>query len=160
MKGTVIYDPKDPTRDSVEATLDVNTFNSGVDKRDDQVKNDFFDVKKFPAITFKSTKVTAASDGGLTMTGNLTIKGTTRQVVLDVDAPSRPVKDAQGRTKIGISATTKISRKDFGVVGDALDGAVEAGGIIVSDQVAIELDLELMPPAQAGIVGPAAHTGR
>lgn len=156
MKGTVIYDPKDPSKDSVEATLDVKTLNTGVEKRDEQVKTDYFEVAKYPTITFKSTKVTGASDGGLAVTGNLTIKGTTKQVVLDVDPPSPPVKDAQGRTKIGITATTKISRKDFGVVGDALDGAVEAGGIIVSDQVTIELDLELMPPSQTGIVGPAA----
>jgi len=157
MKGTVIYDPKDPSKDSVEATLDVKTFNSGVDKRDDQVKTDYFEVAKYPTITFKSTKVTASSDGGLMVTGNLTIKGTTKQVVLDCDPPSPPVKDAQGRTKIGITAATKISRKDFGVVGDALDGAVEAGGIIVSDQVSIELDIELMPPSQTSIVGPAKH---
>ncbi|HEY4084804.1 MAG TPA: YceI family protein [Bryobacteraceae bacterium] len=157
MKGTVVYDPKDPSKDSVEATLDVRTFNSGVDKRDEQVKTDYFEVSKYPTITFKSTKVTAASDGGLSVTGNLTIKGTTKQVVLDCDPPSPPVKDAQGRSKIGITATTKISRKDFGVVGDALDGAVEAGGIIVSDQVSIELDIEIMPPSQASIVGPAKH---
>jgi polyisoprenoid-binding protein YceI len=157
MKGTVVYDPKDPSKDSVEATLDVRTFNSGVDKRDDQVRTDYFEVAKYPTITFKSTKVTAASDGGLSVTGNLTIKGTTRQVVLDCEPPSPPVKDAQGRSKIGITATTKISRKDFGVVGDALDGAVEAGGIIVSDQVSIELDIEIMPPSQTSIVGPAKH---
>ena len=80
-----------------------------------------------------------------------------KQVVLECDPPSPPVKDAQGRSKIGITATTKISRKDFGVVGDELDGAVEAGGIIVSDQVSIELDIEIMPPSQASIVGPAKH---
>ncbi|HVW11356.1 MAG TPA: YceI family protein [Bryobacteraceae bacterium] len=157
MKGAVVYDPKDPSKDSVEATLDAGSFKSGVDKRDDQVKNDYFEVAKYPAITFQSTKVASASDGGLTVTGNLTIKGTTRQVVLNVDPPSPPVKDPQGRTKIGITATTKISRKDYGIIGTALDGAVEAGGIVVSDEVAIELDLELMRPSQAGIVGPAKH---
>jgi len=157
MKGTVIYDPKDPSKDSVEATLDVKTFATGEPKRDAQVTTDYFEVAKYPTITFKSTKVTGASDGGLTVTGDLTIKGTTKQVVLDVEPPSPPVKDAQGRTKIGITATTRISRKDFGIVGTALDGAVEAGGIIVSDQVSIELDLELMRPSQAGIVGPAKH---
>jgi polyisoprenoid-binding protein YceI len=150
MKGTATYDPRDPSKDSVEATLDARTFNSGVDARNEQVKTDYFEVAKYPTIAFKSTKVTAAPDGGLTITGNLTIKGTTKQVVLDCEAPSPPVKDAMGRTKIGITATTKISRKDFGIVGTALDGAVEAGGIVVSDQVAIELDIELMPPSAAG----------
>jgi len=155
MKGTVIYDPKDPSKDSVDATIDVNTLSTGVAKRDDQVKTDYFDVQKFPTIVFKSTKVVKAGNGQLKMTGNLTIKGTTKQVVLTVERPSQVVKDAQGRSKIGIQATTKVSRKDFGIVGTALDGAVETGGIIVSDEVSIELDIELMPPAQAAITGPA-----
>jgi polyisoprenoid-binding protein YceI len=157
MKGTVTYDPKDPSKDSVDATLDVKTFKTGEPKRDEQVTTDYFEVAKYPTIAFKSTKVTAASDGGLTITGNLTIKGTTKQVVLDCEPPSPPVKDAQGRTKVGITATTRVSRKDFGIVGTALDGAVEAGGIIVSDQVSIELDLELMRPSQTSITGPAKH---
>ena len=79
------------------------------------------------------------------MTGNLTIRNVTKQVVLEVQGPSQMVKDAQGRQKIGLTATTKISRKDFGIVGSALDGAMETGGIIVSDDVSIELDIELMP---------------
>lgn len=157
MKGNVIYDPKDPSKDKVEATIDVNTLATGTQKRDEQVKTDYFEVSKYPVITFKSTKVEAAGGGKLKMTGDLTIKNTTRQVVLMVEPPSPVVKDAQGRSKIGVEATTKISRKEFGIVGTALDGAVEAGGIIVSDEVSLELDIELMPPGQAGIVGPAAH---
>ncbi len=155
MKGTVVFDPKDPSKDSVEATLDVSTFSTNNAKRDDQVKTDFFEVAKSPTIAFKSTKVVAAGKGKLKVTGNLTIKGITKQVVLDVDGPSPPVKDAQGRTKVGVEATTKISRKDFGIVGTQLDGAVEAGGIIVSDEVNLELDIEMLPPSQANIVGPA-----
>ena len=146
-KGTVVYDPKDPSKDMVDATIDVATLNTGVAKRDDQVKTDYFDVQKFPVIAFKSTKVVKTGTGELSMSGNLTIKGTTRPVVLAIDGPSQMVKDAQGRSKIGLAATTKISRKDFGIVGTALDGAVEAGGIIVSDEVSIELDIELTPAA-------------
>ncbi len=157
MKGTVVYDPKDPSKDSVEASLDVSTFSTNNAKRDDQVRTDFFEVQKSPLITFKSTKVVRAGAGKLKVTGNLTIKGITKQVILNVDGPSRPVKDAQGRTKVGVAATTKISRKDFGIVGTQLDGAVEAGGIIVSDEVSLELDIELLPPAQTSIVGPAKH---
>lgn len=149
MKGTVIYDPKDPSKDVVDATIDVNTLNTGVAKRDDQVKTDYFDVQKFPVIAFKSTRVTAAGPGKLRMAGNLTIKGTTRAVTLDIEGPSQMVKDAQGRSKIGLAATARISRKEFGIVGTALDGAVETGGLIVSDDVAIELDIELMPAAAA-----------
>lgn len=154
MKGTVIYDAKDPTKARVEATLDLSTISTGVAKRDDQLKTDYFDTKKFPLIEFKSTRVAKAGTGKLTMTGNLTIKGVTKQVVLAVDGPSKMMKDAQGRSKIGLTATTKISRKDFGIVGTALDGVVEAGGIIVSDEVAIELDMELMPNTAGG--APAA----
>lgn len=157
IKGTVIYDPKDPSKDAVDVTLDVNTFFTGEPKRDVQVKTDYFEVQKYPTMSFKSTKVAAAADGGLTITGNLTIKGTTKQVVLAAEKPIGPVKDAQGRTKVGVSATTKISRKDFGIVGTALDGVVEAGGIIVSDQVSIDLDIELTPPAAAAPAAAATH---
>ena len=156
MKGTVVYDPKDPSKDSVEATIDVSTINTGTAKRDDQLKTDFFNVAKFPVIHFKSTHVFMAGTGRLRMTGDLTIKGATKQVVLEIEGPSPAVKDAQGRTKVGLSATTKISRKDFDIVGTALDAAIETGGIIVSDEVQIELDIELVPAAQAGITGPAA----
>lgn len=145
MKGTVIYDPQDPSKDSVYATIDVTTLNTGVAKRDGQLKNDYFDVQKFPVISFQSTKVLRAGAGKLAMIGNLTIKGMTKQVVLAIEGPSPMVKDAQGRRKVGLSATTAISRKDFEIVGTALDATVEAGGIVVSDDVQIELDLELMP---------------
>jgi len=155
LKGTVTYDPKDPSKDVVNATLDVSTINTNNSTRDEKLKADYFDLQKFPTIAFQSTKVVRAGNGQLTVTGNLTIKGTTRQVVLAVDGPSAVVKDAQGRSKIGLSATTKLSRKDYGIVGSALDSAVEAGGIIVSDEVSLELDIELLPPSQAGIVGPA-----
>lgn len=157
MKGTVIYDPKDPSKDSVEVTLDVATINTNNQKRDDQLKTDFFDQPHFPQIIFKSTKVWKDNSGKLQMIGNLTIKGHTKPVTLAIEGPSPAVKDAQGRTKIAASATTKINRTDFDIVGDALDKAVETGGIIVSDEVNLELDLELVPPSQAGIVGPAAH---
>src|SRR5580704_3423190 len=157
LKGAVTYDPADSSKDSVDATVDVNTLITGVEKRDEQVKTDYFDVRKFPVIHFKSKQVFKAGPGRLRMTGDLTIKGTTRPIVLEIEGPSPVVKDAQGRSKIGLTATAKISRKDFGIVGTALDGAVETGGIIVSDEVSIELDIEIMPPSQAAIVGPAAH---
>src|ERR1700734_1273782 len=91
MKGTVIYDPKDPSKDSVEATLDVSTLNTGTSGRDDELKANYFDAKKFPLIEFKSTKVFRNTAGKLQMTGNLTMKGTTRQVTLDISGPSQVV---------------------------------------------------------------------
>jgi polyisoprenoid-binding protein YceI len=154
MKGTVIYDPKDPSKDSVEATLDVATLNTGTSGRDDELKANYFDAKTFPTITFKSTKIVQVGKGKLRMTGNLTMKGTTRTVVLDVEGPSPPVKDAQGRLKSAVVATTKISRKDYGIIGTKLDTALEGGGIIVSDEVALELDIEMTPTAAPA---PASH---
>jgi polyisoprenoid-binding protein YceI len=145
MNGAVVYLPNDPSKDMVDVTLDVKTFSTGTARRDLQVKTDYFDVKNYPVIRFKSTRVFKAGPGRLRMTGNLTIKNITKQVVLEVEGPSQPVKDAQGRQKIGLTATAKISRKDFGIVGTALDGAVETGGIVVSDEVNIELDIELTP---------------
>jgi polyisoprenoid-binding protein YceI len=145
LKGTVLYDPDDPSRDMVDVTLEVSTLNTGVTARDDQVKRDYFDIKEFPVVRYKSMRVFKAGPGRLRMTGNLTIRNVTKPVVLEVEGPSQMVKDAQGRQKIGLTATTKISRKDFGIVGTALDAAVETGGIIVSDDVSIELDIELMP---------------
>lgn len=149
MKGTVIYDPKDPSKDVVETTLDVGTLNTGTAGRDDELKANYFDAKKFPLIEFKSTKVSRTGAGKLQMTGNLTMKGVTRQVTLDISGPSQVVKDAQGRQKMSVMATTSISRKDFGIVGTKLDSALEGGGIIVSDQVDLELDIELTPTAPA-----------
>ncbi len=145
VKGTVIYDPKDPSKDVVEATLDVGTLNTGTSGRDDELKANYFDAKKFPLIEFKSTKVFRNSAGKLQMTGNLTMKGVTRQVTLDITGPSQVVKDAQGRQKMSVMATTTISRKEYGIVGTKLDSALEGGGIIVSDPVDLELDIELTP---------------
>ena len=115
--GTVRWDPKNPTAGKVEATIDCRTLNTGTAKRDEQMKGpDFFDTKLYPTRKFVSKRVDPAGPGKLKVTGDLTINATTRQVVLDVDGPSPPVKDAQGRQKIGLSAATKISRKEFGII--------------------------------------------
>jgi polyisoprenoid-binding protein YceI len=140
--GTVIYDPKDPTHDSVEVTIDCSTVNTGVAKRDAQLKGpDFFDVARYPQMKFKSTRVGRAGEGKLKVTGELTINSTTKLVVLDVDGPSPSIRDPGGNEKIGLSANTKISRKEFGITWNEV---MEAGGIAVADEVAISLDLELI----------------
>jgi polyisoprenoid-binding protein YceI len=140
--GSVQYDPKHPTAGSVEASIDCRTVNTGVAKRDEQMKGpDFFDTKKYPMMKFKSKKVESAGPDKLRVTGDLTINATTRQVVLDVDGPSAPVKDAQGRQKIGLSAATKINRKDFGIVWNEV---LDNGGVAVADEVSITMDIELI----------------
>jgi polyisoprenoid-binding protein YceI len=142
VKGTVIYDPKNPAASSVEASIDCATVNTGEPKRDADLKSEeFFDVKHYPVMKFKSRNVVAVEPAKLRMTGDLTINAITRQVTLDVEGPTASIKDTQGREKIGVSASTKISRKEFGML---YNPVMETGGVAVSDEVSIILELELI----------------
>ena len=142
VKGKVLYDPKNPAASSVEATIDCSTVNSGEPKRDSDLKTaEFFDVQRYPVMKYKSTRVEVPLPGKLKVTGDLTINAITRQVILDVDGPTRPIRDTQGREKIGVSGLAKISRKDFGILYNPL---MEAGGVAVSDDVVITLEIELI----------------
>jgi polyisoprenoid-binding protein YceI len=142
LNGTVYYDPKNVNASTVEATIDTATINTGTPKRDADLKSEgFFDVQHYPVMKFKSRRVEQASGGKFKLVGDLTIRAATREVVLDVDAPSAPIRDPQGREKIGVTGTTKISRKDFGITYNPL---LEGGGVTVSDEVSIEIDLELI----------------
>jgi polyisoprenoid-binding protein YceI len=141
VKGTVVYDPKNPAASTVEATIDVTTINTGQAKRDSDLKSeDFFDAKRYPEMKFKSKSVEVAGPGKLKVSGDLTINATTRPVVLDVDGPTPPIRDPQGREKVGVNATTKISRKEFGILYNPI---MEGGGVTVSDEVSIVLEIEL-----------------
>src|SRR5262249_9867789 len=116
VNGTVNWDTQDITKSTVDITIDTNTVSTGEEKRDGHLKSaDFFDVAKFPTMAFKSKKVEQAGTGKLKVTGDLTIHGTTKEVVLDVEGPSAAVKDPWGNTRAALSATTKINRQDFGV---------------------------------------------
>lgn len=137
--GTVQYDPSDPTKTVIDATIDANSVDTRVEPRDKDLRSpNFFDVEKFPTITFKSKKVESAGKGKLKVTGDLTIHGVTKEVVLEVDGPNGPNKDPRGNQHMGASATTQISRKDFSVNG-------APGG--VSDDVLITIDVEMVKPA-------------
>jgi len=141
-EGSVTIDPADVTKSSVEATIDAASVNTRDEKRDGHLKSpDFFDVAKFPKITFKSTKVEKAGEGKLKVTGDLTLHGVTKAVVLDVTGPSAEVKDPYGALRRGLSATTTINRKDFGVS--------YGPDAVVSDAVAITIDAELLKQAPA-----------
>jgi polyisoprenoid-binding protein YceI len=143
--GTVDLDEKDITLSKVEATIDVATINTREPKRDAHLKSaDFFDVAKYTTITFKSSAITKAADGRLKVTGDLTMHGVTKQVVLDVEPLSPPMKDRGGNLHAGTSATTRINRKEFGVNYNAV---LEAGGVMVGDEVTITIDVELVKRA-------------
>ena len=128
-----VKDPWGNAKRGVSAT----TIDTRDAKRDEHLRNaDFFETAKFPKITFKSTKVEKAGDGALKVTGDLTIKGVTKPVVLNVAGPTDEIKDPWGNTRRGLSATTKINRKDFGVS--------YGPNAAVSDEVAITIDAELL----------------
>jgi polyisoprenoid-binding protein YceI len=136
-EGSVVVDDADLTKSSVQASIDVASVDTRDEKRDGHLKSpDFFDAAKFPKITFKSTKVEKAGAGALRVTGDLTIHGVTKPVVLAVSGPTAEVKDPYGNTRRGISASTKINRKDFGVS--------YGPDAIVSDEVTITIDAELL----------------
>ena len=137
-QGKVVLDEADVTRSSVEATIDVNSLDTKVADRDAHLKSpDFFDAAKYPSMTFKSTKVTKAGKDRLKVTGDLTLHGVTKPVMLDV-VTTAAVKGMGGETRRGFSGTTKISRKEFGLTWNKL---VEAGPA-VGDEVTIALELE------------------
>lgn len=139
--GTVVFDPGAPENARVEATIDTKTIHTRDEQRDTHLRSaDFLDVEKFPAITFVSKKITG-SDGEWKVTGDLSIHGVTKEVTLDVEGPAPEAKDPWGNVKSGATATTKISRKDFGMV---FNMALETGGVMVGDEVTITLELELL----------------
>ena len=140
IKGVVDINDKDLSKSKVDVTLDVATITTMNTKRDEHLKGpDFFDAQKFPQIKFASKKVEKSGDG-LTVTGDLTIRGVTKPSVLKVEGPSAPVKDPWGKTKRGFTATTKINRKDFGV---SWNKTLDGGGVVVGDDVKITIEGEL-----------------
>jgi polyisoprenoid-binding protein YceI len=145
--GTVIFDDKDASKSSVDVTIDVSTVDTREPNRDKDLMSDhFFDVAHYPTMTFKSTKVEQAGAGKLKVTGNLTIHGVTKEVVLDVDGPSAPVKDPWGNQRAAINATTKINRQDYGVKWNA---TMDNGGVVVGDDVSINIDAEMIQKSAA-----------
>ena len=143
--GTVNWDDQDISKSTVDITIDANTMDTSEPKRDADLKSDkFFEVAKYPTITFKSKKIEQVSAGKLKITGDLTIRGVTKEAVLDVEGPTPPVKDPWGNTRVAANATTKINRQDFGVKWNA---NVDGGGVVVGDDVAITIDLEMIKKA-------------
>ena len=159
MTGTVTMDGNNVKTAMVDATVDASTIDTHEPKRDGHLKSpDFFDVAKFPNLTFKSTKVEVAANGAIKLHGDLTIHGITKAVAFDVQPLSKEYKNLAGVMVVGTSATTKINRKDFGLTWNKPLEA--AGGVLVGDEVTVNLDLELdkkgAAPGADGAAKPAA----
>ena len=135
----VVENPGDPSKASVDVTIDTSSVDSRVQMRDNDLRSaHFFDVAQYPTITFKSKRVEDAGPGKLKVTGDLAIHGVTKEVVLDVDGPTPPMKDPKGNSHRGVSATTTIKRSDYGM--NFMQGPV-------GDEVNIQLDVELINKA-------------
>ena len=153
LSGTLSIDDADLTKSSITAEVDASSINTREPKRDEHLKSpDFFDVAKFPKLTFKSTKIEKAG-AQLKITGDMTIHGVTKPVVLTADAPTAGIKDPWGNVKRGFFATTKLNRKDFGL---GWNKALEAGGVVVGEEVSIIIDIEANQAKPVAPAPPAA----
>ena len=142
LSGTLSLDETDYTHSTLEASIDVATVKTGDDQRDGHLKSaEFFDAEKFPAITFKSTNIDAKGGADYEVTGDFTLHGVTKAVIFAVEDVSKPSKDPYGNQRIGLSATTKINRKDFGLSWNA---ALESGGVLVGEDVTITLEVQFI----------------
>ena len=142
VSGILTLDESDLSKSRVEATIDASSIETRDPQRDAHLKSaDFFDVEKFPTLFFKSTAVRPVKDGELSVEGDLTIHGVTRNVTFTVEGPTPAAKDPWGNMRVAVSATTKINRKDFGLTYNAV---LETGGILVGDEVTITLDVQFI----------------
>jgi polyisoprenoid-binding protein YceI len=140
--GALTLDESVLTNSKVEAVIEAASIETRDAQRDAHLKSpDFLDAEKFPTLSFKSTRISLVRDGELAAEGNLTIRGVTRKVVFTVEGPTPPAKDPWGNTRVAVSATTKINRKDFGLTWNT---ALETGGILVGDEVTITLDVQFV----------------
>lgn len=138
--GTITTDGSDPASAKIDATIDATSLNTRVEKRDADLKSpNYLDVAKYPTITFKSTKVEAAGEGKWKVTGDLTLHGVTKSVVLDVEGTGAPIHDPMGNTRAGAAATTEIKRSDFGITSNK---TLDTGGVMIGDEIKISIDVE------------------
>lgn len=142
VKGTVAFDDKDIAKSTVDVTIETTSVDTRQPDRDKDLRSDhFFDVEHFPTITFKSKKVEQVSPGKLRVLGDLTIHGITKEVILDVDGPTAPIKDPWGNQRMGISATAKLSRQDFGI-------GAHYPAAVIGDEISITIDSEIFQKAK------------
>jgi polyisoprenoid-binding protein YceI len=142
VSGKLELNSSDITKSKLEASIDATTISTREAQRDAHLKSaDFLDVEKFPVLTFTSTRVSKTRVDELSVEGDLSIHGVTHKVVFEVEGPSVPMKDPWGNTRIGVSAKTRINRKDFGLMWNS---ALETGGVMVGEEVTLTLDVEFV----------------
>ena len=142
VKGVVTVDGNDPTGLKVDLALDASSVNTDHAKRDEHLRSeDFFDVAKYPTITFISKKVIRVDENRLKVVGDLTLRGVTKEITVDVEGPTPEVKDPGGNMRRGATGTSKINRKDFGMVWHKV---LDNGGLVVGDEVNISVEVELI----------------
>jgi polyisoprenoid-binding protein YceI len=145
MSGALTLDEANLHSSHIEAVIDVSSISTGEPQRDGHLKSpDFFDAEKFPTMSFKSTNIAQAGDGQLAVTGGLTIRDVTRSVEFAVEGPTVPMTDPYGNTRVAVAATTKISRKEFGLV---YSPTLETGGLLIGDEITITLDIQFIKAA-------------
>lgn len=145
LKGVLTLDEADLTRSKVTASADLNTLNTGEPQRDGHLKSaEFFEAEKYPELTFESTAVKRTGEGEYEVKGNLTIHGVTKPVTLAVEGLGTPTKDPWGNLRVGVSATAKINRKDFGLTWNS---QLETGGVLVGEEVSLTIDVEFIKAA-------------
>jgi polyisoprenoid-binding protein YceI len=148
VSGTIVYDGKDVTKATVNATIKVDSITTRVGPRDTHLKTaDFFDAANHPTMTFTSTSITRKPNGKYAMAGNLTMRGTTKAVTFELDPPSAPLVRKGEATRVGAAATGRINRKDFGI---NYHSVLENGALGVGDEVDVVLDVEMTQQAPAG----------
>ena len=142
VRGVVTIDEHDITNLKVELIIDAASVDTGHAKRDEHLRgSDFFDVAKYPTITFVSKKVMKASPDRLQVIGDLTLHGVTKEITVDVEGPTSEIKDPWGNFRRGATATAKVNRKDFGLTWNRV---LETGGVVVGEDVDILVELELI----------------
>jgi polyisoprenoid-binding protein YceI len=147
LTGSAQINPADPSKSTVEITIQAASLNTREPQRDEHLRSpDFFDVAKYPTLTFTSKRIEALGAEDFKLTGDLTIHGVTKEVTFDVEGPTPSVKDPWGNIRAGVTASAKINRKDFGLVWNAV---TEAGGVVVGDEVKITIEAELIQQAPA-----------
>ena len=147
ISGSALIDPANLSNSSVEVTIQAASLSTREPQRDEHLRSaDFFDVAKYPALTFRSKRIESLGAEYFKLVGDLTIHGVTKEVTLDIEGPTPAIKDPWGNVRAGVTGSTKINRKDFGLVWNAL---TETGGVVVGDEVKITIEAELIQKSPA-----------